>query len=40
VKSPELRIVRQQGEKLDRALIEAKVAEHGLVDEWRQVGAA
>lgn len=32
-------IVRQQGEKLDRALIEAKVAEHGLVDEWRQVGA-
>jgi hypothetical protein len=32
-------IMRQQGEKLDRALIEAKVAEHGLVDEWHQVGA-
>jgi hypothetical protein len=35
-----LGIVRQQGEKLDRALIEAKVAEYGLVDEWRQVGAS
>lgn len=32
-------IVRQQGEKLDRSLIEAKAAEHGLTDEWRQVGA-
>jgi hypothetical protein len=33
-------IVRQQGDKLDRQLIEKKVAEHGLVDEWRQVGAS
>lgn len=32
-------IVRHQRDKLDRTMIEAKVAELGLVDEWRQVGS-
>jgi hypothetical protein len=33
-------ILRHQAGKLDMKTIEAKVAELGLVDEWRQVGEA